>query len=340
VRSFRFMSMAHQLGWLLALGFGACVDGFTGSNVQFDFGPGTFAEASPGVLPTATQIPSNAHYTLYAIQERAAGDDLFEVARFEIHRIVDLSSPCFIDVGDHVPHPGLHVSQFAAQIAADNGFTVTGGQVELANPPPGASDAQKIDVATAVQRQLDVAALASDRGIKVVTSASVGGYPPVAADCNGPATMIPPPTCTDATSNARRLAICRSTWASDPDLFEGTDRVLTSPLNGTTLGFVDGLNPINVAPVGGAQFYITTALARFDAYAVYWQYDDANRDGKPDFPNPPPQDQPQSGTLVFFGRPEMLTRDVRHVHMTSPLSPSLVADMAIFVDLGGDNTQF
>lgn len=318
----------------------ACVDGFTGSNVQMDLSPGTPVEASPGVTPAANEIPQNAHYTLYAIRHGDLGDSLFEVEQFEVHRIVDLLSPCFIDVGDHVPHPGLHVSQFAQVIAADNGFTVTGGNVDLANPPPGATDAQKIDVATAVQRQANVEALASDMGIKAVTSASVATYPAVAADCNGPDTQIPPPTCTDEASNQRRLALCQAAWASDANLWEGTDRVLTSPLNGSTHGFVDGLNPINLAPVGGAQLYVNTELSDADAYAIYWQFDDANGDGKPDFPDPPPPDQSPTGTLMFYGTPEMQTRGVLHVHMTSPLSPQLTTEMAIFVDLGDDNVHF
>src|SRR5262245_60770385 len=261
---------------LLGVMLCACVEGFTGSNVQMDLSPGTPVEASPGATPAATEIPSNAHYTLYAIRHGDLGDSLFEVDQFEIHRIVDLASPCFIDVGEHVPHPGLHVSQFAQVIAADNGFTVTNGVVDLANPPAAATDAQKIDVATAVQRQINVEALASDLGIKAVTSASVATYPNFAPDCNGPDMLVPPPTCTDDASNARRLALCQTAWQADGNLFEGTDRVLTSPLNGVTHGMVDGLNPLNLAPVGGAQLYVDESLASASAFAIYWQFDDAN----------------------------------------------------------------
>jgi hypothetical protein len=325
---------------LLGVMLCACVDGFTGSNVQMDLSPGTPVEASPGALPAPTEIPSNAHYTLYAIRHGDLGDSLFEVQQFEVHRIVDVESPCFIDVGEHVPHPGLHVSQFAAVIAADNGFTVTGGVVDLAHPPADATDAQKIDVATAVQRQANVEALGGDMGIRAVTSASVATYPDVAADCNGPDTQIPPPTCTDEASNGRRLALCQAAWSADADLWEGTDRVLTSPLNGSTHGFVDGANPLTSAPVGGAQLYVNTELSDADAYAIYWQFDDANGDGKPDFPTPPPPDQSATGTLMFYGTPEMQTRGVLHVHMTSPLSPLLTTEMAIFVELGDDNVHF
>src|ERR1051326_9055416 len=154
---------------LLGLMVCSCVEGFTGSNVQMDLSFGTPVEASQGATPAANEIPANTHYTLYANRHGDLGDSLFQVEQFEVHRIVDLTSPCFIDVGAHVPHPGLHVSQFAAVIAADNGFTVMNGQVDLANPPGSATDGQKEDVATAVQREANVEALAGDMGIRAVT---------------------------------------------------------------------------------------------------------------------------------------------------------------------------
>lgn len=331
----RLIKPPTGLALLVACSAAACTDGFTGSNVQFDFGTATFVQVSPGkTVMAADEIPNNTHYTLYGIDEADDGSALFEVARFEIHRVVDLGSPCFIDVGDHVPHPGLHVSQYAMQIGIDTGVP------DITNPPETASEQQKIEAATAVERQQNVAKLASESGPKAVTSASVGSYPPVAPDCNGEAGMIPPPTCTDDASNALRLELCTNTWLADPDLFEGTDRVLTSPLNGKTFGFVDGANPIDAAPLGGAQIFVPDALGGLDSFAVYWQFDDTNGDGNPDFPNPPPADTSQTGTLVFFGKPMMPTRGVLHVHMTSPLSPTLIAEMAIFADLGDDNVQF
>ena len=300
----------------------ACVDGFQGSNVQFDFGPVMPVQAPIGTMPKAGQLATNVHFTLYAFQEGtdSTGADvgrLFEVTQFEIHRIVDLGSPCFIDVGEHVPHPGLHVSQYAKVIQQDTGIT------DLANPPAGATQAQMVEAATAVQRQMNVAALASDVGINVVASASTAQYPAVAANCTDPA-GIPPPTCTEPDANARRLQMCQSFWHDNPDFFEGTDRVLTAPLNGTTHGMVDGMNPVNLAPVGGAQFFVDSVLDNFDGYAVYWQ-DDAKTG---------------TGNLLLFGKPTMPTRGVYHVHMTSSAQPSLTAELAIFANLNEDNTSF
>jgi hypothetical protein len=299
-----------------------CVDGFRGSNIELDLSPGTLVQARYLAMPGMGELPANSHFTLYAIQEDLTESRLFELTRFEVHRIVDLTSPCYIDVGEHVPHPGLHVSQYAAKIAEDTGIA------DVRNPPPTATEQQKILMATAVQRMSNIQLIGGDvpqvPGINVVTSASTATYPAVASGCTGPEEQVPPPTCTDEASNQRRLRVCETAWKADDALFEGTDRVLTDPLNGTTHGTVLGLNPLNMAPVGGAGFYVDSTLVNVDAYAIYTQTDGV--DGP--------------GMQLFFGRPRMVTRGVSHVHLTSPLSPLLTSEMAVFADLGEDDVHF
>ncbi len=302
----------------VAAALAGCVEGFRGSNVQIDLPPSTPRQASAGMTPTATQIPSGAHFTLWGIQEGPERESLFELQRFEIHPIVDVSSPCFIDVGEHVPYPGIHVSQFGAQVAMDTGIT------DLANPPPGATEEQKIDAATAQQRMNNITALGGAMGIKVVTSATPSNYPAVAPDCTRVDGMIPPPTCTDADSNAQRLALCQAAWDDDDKLWEGTDRILTLPLNGTTFGMVDGRNPVNQGPVGGAQWFVDEDLDTMDAFAIYWQMD---------FVDGP-------GTLLLYGTPHVSTRGVRHVELVSPANPLFTADLVIFSDLDEDSVHF
>ena len=125
----------------------------------------------------------------------------------------------------------------------------------------------------------------------------------------------------------RRLKICTDVWASDPALFEGTDRVLTAPLAGTTFGFVDGLNPIVPTPIGGAQFFVPVALAEVDEYAITI-HDDAD-------------DTAQAGTLFIAGAPTPGPRGVQHVHFDSPAVPgSITAEMTVFPDLGTDEVHF
>ncbi|HEX7843453.1 MAG TPA: hypothetical protein VF469_38535 [Kofleriaceae bacterium] len=303
-----------------AVALGGCVDGFRGSNVQLDLFTGAVpVQAHVMGAPAPGELPANVHFSIYAIQQDSMQDRLFEVARFEVHRIVDPSSPCFIDVGEHVPHPGLHVSQYAAKIAEDTGIT------SLANPPPNATEQQKELAATAVQRQANVGLLASsDMGIVAVTSASTSSYPAVAGGCSGPPDQVPPPMCTDDASNQLRLKLCQAAWKADPNLWEGTDRVLTAPLAGITRGMVNGTNPISHTPVGGAQFFVDNALVNIDAYAIYFQVDG--------------MDTP--GTQLFFGKPTMPTRGVQHVNLVSPINPLAQAKMAVFADLGQDDVHF
>jgi hypothetical protein len=294
----------------------ACVDGFRGSNVQIDLSPGTPAQAPVGATPGAAEVPAAVHFKLLAVQHVDDSDALIEVQRFEVHKIVDVSSPCFIDVGENVRFPGIHVSEFERAVQDDTGIT------DPANPPAGATQEQMIDAATAQQRMQNIAALGGAGGIKVVTSASDASYPEVDADCDG--SGLPPPGCRDPQSNARRLQICQAAWAADPELFEGTDRVLTSPLAGTTFGFVDGLNPITPTPIGGAQWFVPVALEDVDEYAI--SIHDDGTDGP--------------GTLLLVGAPVDGPRGVDHVHLESPALPGLTAEMTVFPNLGEDEVHF
>ncbi len=298
-------------------GLVGCVDGFRGSNLQIDLSPGTPVEVSPGNAPGAGELPATSVLAISAIERGADADSAIELARFELHRIVDVTSPCFIDV-DNARFPGLHVTEYQHAVEDVTGIT------DLANPPPTATEQDRIDAATAVQRMANVAALGGAMGIRVVTSASPATYPDVDADCNG--TGLPPPACRDAASNARRLAICEAAWDADPALFEGTDRVLTAPLAGTTFGFVDGLNPITSTPIGGAQLFVPVAVADVDQYAIT-VHDDGEPAGSP-------------GTLLFVGDPRPGPRGVQHVHFESPAFPGLTAEMTVFADLGTDEVSF
>lgn len=306
-----------------ALTLAGCVNGFQGANVQLDLSPATPVQADMGLVPGPTELPAAMHFTLYAIQQDPMQDRLFEVVRFEVHHIVDPTSPCFIDVGDHVPHPGLHVMYFDQRIEMDTGIT------DPANPPPGKTQQQIELVATAQQRMMNIGKITGPGGLVAVTSASTQAYPAVAANCSGPADQIPPPQCMDDASNERRLQLCQQTWNKYPELWEGTDRVLTAPLNGTTFGMVlNPMTPITGAPVGGAQIFVDNALVGVDAYAIYFQADN------------PPAGTEGPGTQLYFGRPTMPTRGVLHVHLVSPINPALTAEMAVFTDLGQDDVHF
>lgn len=320
------------------LSLAGCIDEYQGSNVQIDLAEPFPIQATVGATPRTGELPNNVHFRLYAFREyvNESGDtvgSLFELQRFETHRVTDLTSPCFIDTGPNVPFSGLHVSRFIPKMQEKTGIT------DLANPG-NASRENQIDMATAQHRYNKVLVLASDVGLKVVTSHSVGGYPAVAANCTDP-NGIPPPMCDDAESNKRRDAACAAAWDADPLLFEGTDRVLTKPLNGIANGYVNiAMSPINFAPIGGAQWFLDETLDDFDGYAIYWQFDDANSDGMPDYPGSWTGERTKFGELMMFGRPEMPTRGRLHVHMRSFVNPSWTAELAIFADLAQDDVHF
>lgn len=308
-----------------------CVQGFQGANIELDLSPATPIQAAPMTMPAPGEVPAPTHFTLYAIQEDPMQDRLFEVTRFEVHHIVDKNSPCFIDVGEHVPHPGLHVASYLKKIEEDTGIA------DPANPPATATELQKELVATAQQRMdnidrltLKIDLMTATGGPLAVTSASPATYPMMAGDCNGPPDQIPPPQCMDDASNQRRLELCQAAWKDHPSLWEGTDRVLTAPLNGETHGMVLlRMTPITGAPVGGAQFFVDNALDDVDAFAIYLQPD-----------TPDGVDVPGTGTQLYFGRPTMPTRGVLHVHMVSPINPLVTAELAVFADLGQDDVHF
>ena len=337
----------HSLG--LALGFAAaasgagCVDEFKGSNVQIDFAAAIPAQDKPGVPLVAGHVPANAHFRLYAINETkdetgvVTSSSLFELQRFEIQNVLNLSSPCLIDEDLRSRYRGVHVFQIANRIANDTGIT------DITNPPPESPERDLIELATAQERVSRARTVGAQ--VKAITSASPVTYPTIGTKCSDAAdfdaTLIPPPNCADDESNRVRLLRCQDFWAANPDFYEGRDSILASPLNGIYAGVVVGRNPINQSAIGGSQFFVDEALGGFGAFAVYWQYDDADGDGQPDYPASVPMAERSSvGQLYMYGTASTITRGVQKVQMRSITNAALNANMAIFADLGEDNVHF
>jgi hypothetical protein len=315
-----------------AIAAGGCVDGFKGSNIQIDFSASVMAQANPETPPPDT------YFTLYAVDQvvdetthLVTAEYLFEIQRFKIQPAVDLASPCNIDI-EGSPYPGLHVTQFANKEREQTGIT---------DPfLPGLPENDVSRVLTADQRLVNAQAL---QEVKAVTSNSITEYPPVGSACveeGGSMDQLPPTTCIGEASNAVRLAVCRTIWASDPLLFEGNDKSLTALKNGELYGFVQGQNPINGATLGGSQIFVDEVLD-FDAYSINWQYNDRNGDGVPDYPPGTPDDEkPPAGYPFVAGYPQNRTRGVVNVPMINRNDPSVSANMAIFADLGDDPLTF
>ncbi len=342
----------------------ACVEQFEGSNLQIDFGPFVPAQALPGTagLPGGLELPSITHYRLWGIVQTrdttgaVIASDYTELQRFEIRRIVELRSPCFIDP-EGARFPGLHVTGFVNRMKSETGIQ------DIAAPPAGATEEDKIDMATALQREININAFGSNPnpttmpptfgGLKAVTSVSTARYPALAPACieDNPSvdqSLIPPLTCIGDESNKLRLQACQKFWNANPGFYEGSDRILTEPLAGEYFGVVTGVNPLNGAFLGGTQFFIDRIGTDYNAFSLTYQFDDQNGDGTPDlpqgFPAPPiPPGAPTDyGSQLLSGVASQPTRGVirSRMEINGGTSPAVYGQLAIFSDIGDDNVHF
>jgi hypothetical protein len=353
-------------GFLLGLlSLSACVDPFRGSSVQIDFNNVMPAVADRGTTPTAGQAPADTFLLLYAADYKftdADGDGradldvngqplideayLYEVQRFEVRKLIDMSSPCFIDlpggagIEGQTVWSGLHVTQHALKTREVQGVT---------DPlDPSVPYDKAVIVLTADRRVELLPRLQNELKAVVSTDATVEPgigdfqYPataPAGACPPGGPNDIPHPTCTDDQSNAQRLRVCQDLWEqAGPNWYEGSDKVFTLPLNGKLYGFVEGMNPINqVGLIGGASFYVDENLVGHDAYLINYQWKDYNGDGTPDAPAGMESD---IGQPYFFARAEHFSRGVTNGTFRHPTISNLQAGLAVFPDLGDDSVQF
>jgi hypothetical protein len=354
--AFSFMTPAIAL--VLSAGVAGCVESFPGSNVQIDFSGGVPAAALPGVTPVGLQPPSGTHYSLYATREERdesgeiVRNDQFHVEDFEIVRLINRSSPCFIDL-EGSRYPGIHATRYLERLQADTGIAdplnpppeccveemTPLGCVEPMDPPSPrgcVSAGDRIDVVTARQRMIFQPQF--EGSVKAVVSVSqTFQYGPVAADCNGDGSLIPPPECTDDAQNRLRLAACQREWRRDTGFYEGSDKVFSLPLNGTFYGVVTGPNPINGGTIRSSSIFVDEALGDVQGFTIRWQYKDANGDGTPDVPG---GGDPGLGTLMMSGRIQTITRGVLNANLANAEDPTISARMAVFHDLASDDVEF
>ena len=340
--SVRLFVLAASLGATTA-----CIEPYGGSNVQIDFSTPTPAAARPGETPEANQPPAGTHMVLYATDYKYETDaegglvrdettgaphvleaTVFRIKEFELQPVINLDSPCFIDL-EETRFPGLHVTQFARAVREQTGLVNVGDEFD---PTKDQGDVQ--DVLTA-ERRMEVLPLLRSR-LKAVTSYAPHTYPAVdpAGACinaGGDPSRIPPPSCIDAESNAVRLRLCEAEWAAaGPDFYEGSDKVFTIPLSGKFFGLVEGDNPINSGPVGGASMYVDYNLAGMDVFQINWEYNDPSAD-------PMPQ---EFGHHFLQGFPLRVTRGVINSRMVNLNDSQISASLAVFADLGDDDVHF
>jgi hypothetical protein len=87
--------------------------------------------------------------------------------------------------------------------------------------------------------------------------------------------------------------------------------------------------------------FVDSNLVGFDAYALNWQYDDADANGTPDFPAELTAGQRSDvGYLYMAGTPREISRGVITVPLRHPNEPAIKADLAILPALGHDDVHF
>lgn len=343
---------------LATVGAAACVDAYDGSNVQVDLARGVQLNPRGTEVPEPDQPPVNTHYELFAADAvyklNADGTPvldgsgqpvidrtyLFSVKQFQIRPVIDVASPCLIELEDTL-YPGLHVTQVGAKVREATGIA------DPFNANCAATDKACNDKVTDVlnaDRRVNNLALYQG-ALKAVTTFANFRYPAIGTACVGmpgaDPLLIPPATCIDAPSNAQRLSLCRALWKANPDWYEGSDKVFTLPLSGEFFGMVDGSNPANGGFVGGASFFVDQNLIDLDAYLMNWQYDDLDHDGQPDYPaSVPAEERSATGYTYMQGTPRSVARGVITVPMAHPTNPRITARVVIFPNLGHDDVHF
>lgn len=349
------------LSWLST----GCVDVFQGAHIQFDLQPAVQPPAAEGTVPPGPGTPpANTYFSFYAIQYVYAtdadgnvitdvnGDPVIDasfaakVKDFEVNRLVDRASPCFIDIEED-RYPGIHSTMEAERIRQDYG--ITNALTETDKPMQ-----HRIEVLTAERRervQIDL-----QNQVKAVTSFSdvlpPGVHPdfqmagmgtPCVAD-GGPTDLIPPINCIDDESNEVRLALCEEFWARYPNYYQGNDKTFTLPRNGSWYGAVNGTNPKNGAPfLAGAGFFVDSTLnpRDVDAFIMNWQYKDLDGNGEPDYPAMTPDEEKSPiGHHYMAGEPEYKVREVINITMRNRTITTVRGDVAIYPDLSDDSVQF
>jgi hypothetical protein len=345
-----------------------CVEPLKGSNVQMDLAEGVPAVADPGVTtPLPGQAPGDTFFTLYAAdyeyidadgdgrpdvdmngEELIAQAYLFEVQRFEIRKLIDTDSPCFIDlpggagIEGRTSFPGIHVTQHARRTRDVLGLTLTDDPLD-----ENLVTYDEAVIVLTADRRVDLLDRLENE-LKAVTSSDATveagrgdfRYPGTSAAgvCGGNLTEIPHPECMDDESNALRLRMCQDLWTqAGPDFYEGSDKVFTLPLNGKFFGLVEGMNPINAGFVGGAGFYVDENLVGFDGWLLNYQWKDYGGDGVPDAPSGM---ESVIGQPYMFGRSETHARGVISATFRHATEGTVRGELAVFPELGDDSVQF
>ncbi len=301
-----------------ALSTSGCVDSYHGTWMEFVLGRETHI---PGDTPGAIggRPPSGTHYEFWVV----TGGRAFYLQSFEVTKQLDPDFPCFIEDAES-KFPGLHTTMWYEKnledVLSDGNPTEPEGEQELG---------QIADAFVREERLFKVSG-----ALKAVVGTDPTVTPAILTALANEVTVAAPITETDAASNARRLAICNAFFAEHPRYYVGQDKVFSLPLNGEFIGMVDGQDPRNSAPVGGAGFAVPVTFEKFDYLWLTWQFND------PQDARIPLYGPSTYGYHYMSGVPEHRTRRTINVRMQNEQFPAIGANVAVFPGIDQDNIQF
>jgi hypothetical protein len=289
-------------------GTSACVDPFGGSKIELFLHGGVQVPGNDGA---EGRPPSDTHYEMYVVRETS----VFKLIEFEIRPAVSRADKCFIEMdGDRFP--GLHSTQIASKliaVASANGRTP--------------SDADAADIALA---QVRVGNMGAIEGLKVLTSHEAQLTDGTIATLWQ---QVPDPSLIADDANAARLAACHQIFAAHPGYYVGTDKILSLPINGTYYGIVEGMDPRNMALLGGASFSVDASFPEFDALRVNWNFNNPNDPRRAGY-------SPSNiGWHYMSGTPFVRTRGVINVTVRHQDFPQISGDIAIYTGLEDDSVH-
>jgi hypothetical protein len=322
-----------------------CVEPYDGSWVEFSLGAGTHIPADVGNVGNG-QPPGDTHYEYWV----ETGGNAFKVAEFLVSKQFDSQFPCFIEIGRGVQFPGLHSTQFYNKVLA---VAVEDDPMPSMEEIDRLADAQK-----RMENQVNV-----ERQLKAVVSYDPNVTPAVLDQLaqeivanNAGADLI------DDEANARRLEVCQRFFDAHPDYYVGNDKVFSLPITGHWYGMVEGADPRNNAPVGGAGFTVPFTFKQFDYFWMTWQFNSAhyNDDGSLDTTqsvdprilnnvtrtidgqtvSQGPYGPSFTGYHYMSGKPQMRTRRTINVDLQNQQFTGVNGKMAIFPGIDEDEAVF
>lgn len=329
----------------------------------------------------SSQPPANTHFQLNYVRNSVDEDGnqvayTFKALDFELAPQVNLGDPCLMDI-EPTSFPGIHSTAVQARTAEEYGFATPTDPSTIGPSDPVWDSLTEDELARVFHeaRRHNLVLGFSGRLLSVVShhagspAQDIGIDTVCADDPSSDPGLIPPhldfaqfalgnivPVCFDDESNARRKELCESYFdAEDQDgnpingnYYVGSDRILTKPVNGTFFGSVyslDPRNPLGVTRFIGSILKVDEDIGDADSLVVAWQFDDADGDGDPDYPDTFPDDQKSpTGVTYLSGQVSngldqrgVATFNLRNISFSDPF---LNGRATIYENLDEDEVNF